>query len=113
MKTTPKGILVKKSEIYFNKEELLGLLSSARGSNIVVISTKHYADNNDVHVSFQAEAKFLDTTSGEITPVKGGSMLIGSSSWPCPYPPGCNPAESASKARVMGNSLKLKEQKDK
>lgn len=113
MKTTLKGTLVHKTEIFFNKEELLELLSRATDSNIVVVSTKHHSVNDDVHVSYQAQPKFLNTSSGEITPGKGGNMLVGASPWPCPYPPGCQGAQSAEKAKMMSGFLKLKGQKGK
>lgn len=113
MKTNPKGTLVSKTEIYFNKEELLELLSSATDSNIVVVSTKQYAVNNEVNVSFQAQPMFLNTVTGAVTPKKRGTMLIGASPWPCPYPPGCNPAQYAAKAKLMSSFLHLKEHKSK
>ena len=113
MAKNSKDLLVGKTEIYFNKKDLMALLASATKSNILVVSTKTFACKNDINVSLQAQPMYLNPNTGALTPEIGGRMIIGCSPVPCPYPPGCGGTSNAAAGNITGNALNLDGKKSK
>jgi len=113
MSKTSQELLVGKTEIYFNKKDLLALLASANSCNVLVVSTKHFASKNEINVSLQAQPMYLDPDTGSLVPEAGGRMVIGCYPIPCPYPPGCGGTQDSEKAKFTGKALNLKGKRNK
>jgi hypothetical protein len=102
-----KNLLVSNKEIYFNKKDLLDLINASNGSNVIVVSTKKYAVEDDVKISYQAEAIHYNTQTGEKKKEVKRGAVVGAAPMACPYPPGCTGGGGAQKAAVMGTALNL------